>query len=85
MAENITEFKGAVIYCITIKGSIDQRYAGYFGEMIISTEKKEEGQTTSKLTGSIKDQAELMGVLNGLYNLHLPIVSIKTLDEKSGK
>jgi len=37
------------------------------------------------LTGSIKDQAELMGVLNALYNLHLPIVSIQPLDEESGK
>ena len=85
MAENITEFKGPAIYCITIKGSIDQRYAGYFGDMIISAEKKEEGQTTNKLTGSIKDQADLMGVLNALYNLHLPIVSIQSLDEESGK
>ena len=85
MAEDITEFKGPAIYCIKIKGVIDQRYAGYFGDMIISTDKKEEGQTTSKLTGKIKDQADLMGVLNALYNLHLPIVSIQTLDEKSGK
>ena len=85
MAVDKTVFKGPAMYCITIKGLIDQRYAGYFGDMIISTEKKEEGQTTSKLTGSIKDQADLMGVLNALYNLHLPIVSIQTLDEKSGK
>jgi len=85
MAEDIKEFKGPAIYCIKIKGVIDQRYAGYFGDMIISTDKKEEGKTTSMLTGSIKDQAELMGVLNALYNLHLPIVSIQPLDEESGK
>ena len=85
MTEQIKEFKGPAIYCIKIRGVIDQRYAGYFGDMIIGTEKKEEGQTTCKLKGSIKDQAELMGVLNALYNLHLPIVSIQTLDEESGK
>ena len=85
MTADITEFKGSAIYCIKIRGVIDQRYAGHFGDMIISTEKKDEGQTTSKLTGKIKDQAELMGVLNALYNLHLPIVSIQTLDEKSEK
>ena len=85
MAEDITEFKGPAIYCIKIRGVIDQRYAGHFGDMIISTEKKDEGQTTSKLTGKIKDQADLMGVLNALYNLHLPIVSIQTSDEESGK
>jgi len=85
MAEHIKEFKGPAIYCIKIKGVIDQRYAGHFGDMIISTDKKEEGKTTSMLTGKIKDQAELMGVLNALYNLHLPIVSIQPLDEESGK
>ena len=58
MAEDIKEFKGPAIYCIKIRGVIDQHYAGYFGDMIIGTEKKEEGQTTSKLTGSIKDQAQ---------------------------
>jgi len=83
MAEDIKEFKGPAIYCIKIRGVIDQHYAGYFGDMIIGTEKKEEGQTTSKLTGSIKDQAQLLGVLNALYNLHLPIVSIQSLDEES--
>jgi len=85
MAEDITEFKGPAIYRIRIKGVLDQRYAGYFGDMMISTDKKEEGKTTSKLTGSIRDQAELMGILNALYNLHLPIVSIQPLDEESGK
>jgi len=85
MAEHIKEFKGTAIYRIKIKGVIDQRYAGYFGDMIIGTDKKEEGKTTSMLTGKIKDQAELMGVLNALYNLHLPIVSIQPLDEESGK
>ena len=79
----MSEFRGPAIYCIKIRGVIDQRYAGHFGDMIISTDKKEEGQTTSKLTGNIRDQAELMGVLNALYNLHLPIVSIQTLDEES--
>jgi len=80
---DITEYKCPAIYRITIKGVIDQRYAGYFGDMTTSVDKKEEGPTTSKLTGKIKDQAQLMGVLNALYNLHLPIVSIQTLDEKS--
>lgn len=85
MEAHISKFKGPAIYCIKIKGVIDQHYAGHFGDLIISTDKKEDEQTTSKLTGNIKDQAELMGVLNGLYNLHLPIVSIQPLDEKSGK
>jgi hypothetical protein len=36
------------------------------------------------LTGRLKDQAELSGVLNGLYELHLPILSVKILTEDNG-
>ena len=30
------------------------------------------------------DQAELTGVLNSLYELHLPILAVKVLNEKNG-
>jgi hypothetical protein len=33
------------------------------------------------LTGRVRDQAELSGVLNTLYELHLPILSVKILAE----
>ena len=36
------------------------------------------------LTGRLKDQAMLTGVLNGLYELHLPILSVKILTEDDG-
>jgi hypothetical protein len=32
----------------------------------------------------LRDQAELSGVLNGLYELHLPILSVKILTEDNG-
>ena len=79
-----TGFKESAIYCIKVQGAIDERFAGYFGDMVISTEKKTEGKITGILTGSLKDQSELLGVLNALHNLHLPIVSIQVLDKKSG-
>ena len=77
-----TDFKGAAIYCIKVQGIIDEHFAGYFGDMVISTEKETEGKITGILTGRLKDQSELLGVLNALHNLNLPIVSMKTLDKK---
>ena len=81
---DVTGFTVPAIYCIKVQGVIDERYAGYFGDMVISTEKKAEGRISGMLTGSLKDQSELLGVLNALHNLHLPIVSIQTLDKRSG-
>jgi hypothetical protein len=33
------------------------------------------------MTGQLRDQAELTGVLNSLYELHLPILSVIILTE----
>ena len=77
----VTGFTGPAIYCIKVRGVIDERFAGYFGDMVISTEQKAKDQITGILTGKIKDQSELLGVLNALHNLHLPIVSIQILDK----
>tara|TARA_R110000772_G_scaffold24209_3_gene64098 strand:- start:819 stop:1073 length:255 start_codon:yes stop_codon:yes gene_type:complete len=84
MDTGVTGFTGPAIYCIKVQGVIDERYTGYFGDMVISAEQKAEGKITGILTGKIKDQSELLGVLNALHNLHLPIVSMETLNEKSG-
>ena len=83
MANDMTGFTGPAIYCIKVQGIIDERFAGYFGNMVISTEKKAGDRIAGILTGKIKDQSELLGVLNALHNLHLPIVSMQTLDKKS--
>jgi hypothetical protein len=36
------------------------------------------------LTGNVMDQAALTGVLNTLYELHLPLLSVENLDETGG-
>lgn len=34
------------------------------------------------LVGYLRDQAVLSGVLNALYDLHLPLLSVESLDKK---
>ena len=82
VANDMKGFTGPAIYCIKVQGVIDVRFIGYFGDMVISTEKKAGDRIAGILTGKIKDQSELLGVLNALHNLHLPIVSMQTLDKK---
>ena len=41
--------------------------------------KDQEGQVT-ELSGKARDQAELAGVLNTLYELHLTLLSVEYLD-----
>ena len=71
-------------YRIEVEGILDENWADSLAGMRISTRKRADQSTVTTLTGRLKDQAELSGVLNGLYELHLPILSVKILSEDNG-
>jgi hypothetical protein len=61
------------IYEIKIKGHLDERWADWFGGMSFTHES--DGTTT--LQGIIADQAALHGLLNGIRDLGLPLISVQ--------
>jgi hypothetical protein len=71
-------------YRIEVEGVIDEIWADSLAGMRISTRKRADQSTVTTLTGLLRDQGELSGVLNGLYELHLPILSVKILTEDNG-
>ena len=40
-----------------------------------------DGEAETILTGRLADQAAFIGVINTLYNLHLPIISVTCLGD----
>ena len=68
-------------YRIEVEGVLDETWADSLAGMRISSRKRADQSTVTTLTGRLKDQAELSGVLNGLYELHLPILSVEILSE----
>ena len=68
-------------YRIQVEGVLDEIWADSLAGMRISTRKRADQSTVTTLTGPLRDQAELSGVLNGLYELHLPILSVKIFSE----
>ncbi len=64
-------------YRIVVKGKLSPSWADRLAGMCITVEKDEEGLTLTALEGRVNDQAELVGVLNNLYDLHLPIMSVE--------
>jgi hypothetical protein len=71
-------------YRIEVEGVLHEIWADSFAGMDISSRKRADQSTVTTLTGRLKDQAMLTGVLNGLYELHLPILSVKILTEDNG-
>jgi hypothetical protein len=72
-------------YCIQVEGHLDESWSDRLGGMRINARKRADQSTVTTLTGRLRDQAELTGVLNSLYELHLPILSVKNLTEKNGE
>ena len=63
-------------YRITVEGSLDETWSGRLGEMQIETTPLDGRKPVTTLTGMVRDQAALMGVLNSLYQLHMNILSV---------
>ena len=66
-------------YRIEVVGALDESWSDRLGGMVIKTRHRADQSTVTTLTGRMIDQAELAGVLNSLYELHLPILKVKIL------
>ena len=68
-------------YRIEVEGEVPESWSDRLGGMRISTRKRKDQTTVTTLIGRVRDQAELTGVLNTLYELHLPILSVENLKQ----
>lgn len=75
-------FGGPATYRIRIKGGLDERWSDRLGGMIITTSKVGDRKPVTTLVGPLLDQAALLGVLNALYDLHLPLFSVECLGKE---
>ncbi len=67
-------------YRIQVQGILDESWADRLGGMTITTATQADGAPVSTLMDRLPDQAALLGVLNTLYDLHLPLLSVEYLD-----
>ena len=65
-----------LVYQFRLAGHLDQRWVDWFDGLKIALD--EHGQTI--LSGEIKDQAELQGVLKKIYNLGLKLISVNPIE-----
>jgi hypothetical protein len=66
-------------YRITVQGFIDKSWADRLSGMQITSRGREGQAPVTIFVGRLKDQAELMGVLNSLYELRLPLLSVEIM------
>ena len=68
-----------VTYRIEVEGHLAESRSDYLAGMRITVGKRLDQTTMTTLVGRLKDQAELSGVLNSLYDLHLPILKVEVV------
>jgi len=71
-------------YAITVEGRLDETWSERLGGMNITTRTRGDESVVTTLVGRMRDQAQLTGVLNTLYEMHLPILSVENVSEVSG-
>jgi hypothetical protein len=76
--------QGPAIYRIHVRGQLDKSWSDRVGGMQITETHGADGQTETILVGRLPDQAALTGILNSLYELHLPVLLVECVDSGNG-
>ena len=72
-------FDSPATYQISVEGRIDLTWSDRLEGMAICLVTSEADSPITTLIGELTDQAALSGVLNTLYGLQLPVLSVKRL------
>ena len=72
----------SAIYKIRVLGKIAPEWSARLEGLTIRVAKSADADPVTILEGELIDQAALAGVLNSLYNMHLPVLSVKRLKKK---
>jgi hypothetical protein len=72
-------FYNPATYQIRVKGKVKASWSERLEGMTISLAAPGNGPFVTTLEGELPDQAALAGVLNTLYELHLPVLRVECL------
>jgi hypothetical protein len=67
-------------YRIVILGTLDKQWSDYCGGMMIEHQSFLNQYPMTILTGQLTDQAALVGVINSLYDMVCPIISVECVE-----
>jgi hypothetical protein len=80
VSNSIPSMKNPARYRIRINGHLDANWLDRLSDMKVITIGEGDTPEMTTLEGRLIDQAALIGVLNTLYDLGLPLVSVEYLE-----
>jgi hypothetical protein len=76
------KFMSPATYQIIVKGFLDESWSDRLVGMAIDNKTFASGTPITALRGKVCDQAELFGVLNSIYEMHLPLISLELVKDE---
>ena len=76
-----TQFSAPGNYRIEVRGNLQPGWSRRFGSMQVITPPPKPDEAITLLQGIVHDQAELAGILNTLYELHMPLLSVQYIED----
>ena len=64
-------------YQIQVQGWVSERWADWFDDMTITVRDEDDAPAVTTLTGTVADQAALLGLLQKLYTLGFPLLLVR--------
>ena len=65
------------VYEVRVQGRIDSQWTKWFDDMTLCTDEIDETLVFTTISGAVVDQAALLGLLQKLYSLGLPICELR--------
>lgn len=69
-------------YRIEVEGHLAESWSDQLAGMRINTRSRSDQTAMTTLVGRLRDQAELLGVLNSLYGRHLSILRVEVVNDE---
>ena len=69
------------VFRICVQGELDERWSEYFSAQSV-TMQKIDGQIVTVITSEPMDQSALVGLINHLNNLGIPLISVDPIRPK---
>jgi len=77
-----THFSSSGYYRIEVEGILPSSWCNRLGAMQILPPSHPLIDEITTMQGKVSDQADLSGILNSLYELHLPLLSVQFIGNK---
>ena len=74
---------GPATYQIRVSGHLDSSWSERLGGMQVTKIRGSDGQPETILVGRLSDQAALSGIMNSLYELHMPVLSAECVNSEN--